>query len=330
MNAAQMMHVMSIESSDSGGVLTPSEREIPTPKSHEVLIKVAYAGLNRADVMQRLGTYPAPDDAPADIPGLEVSGHIVALGEEVVEWSVGDAVCALVSGGGYAQYVIARTECCFSVPEGLDLKQAAALPECITTIWMTLFEEAALQPGERVLVHGGASGIGTTAIQMALAHSCEIYVTAGSKAKCDACTSLGATAINYKEQDFVEILRDIGGVDVVLDMVGGDYIARNIKSLRSGGRLISIACLNGAQVEFNMAGLLMKRLKWIGCTLRSRSVAEKTSYIRQIKHTIWPLIEDGEIKPVIDSVFPLSQAAQAQEKMENSLHIGKILLQVSS
>jgi len=330
MTTAQMMQVMRIETSADGNTLVESQAPVPKPGAHEVLIKVSYAGLNRADVMQRQGSYPAPDDAPADIPGLEVSGHIVALGEGAVDWSIGDAVCALVSGGGYAEYVLARSECCLPIPQNLGLKEAAALPECVTTVWMTLFDVANLQPGERVLVHGGSSGIGTTAIQMVIAHGCEIIVTAGNAKKCEACQKLGATAINYQEEDFVETIRNNGGVDVILDMVGGDYIARNFKCLKPGGRMVSIACLKGADISFGMGGLLMKRLSWTGCTLRSRSIAEKASYIKHIKQTIWPLIEAGEIAPVIDSQFPLSKAMSAQEKMENSLHIGKILLQVSS
>lgn len=330
MATPHMMRAMRIETSADGSLLVESQVPVPKPNPHDVLIKVSYAGLNRADVMQRQGTYPAPDDAPADIPGLEVSGHIVALGEGVVEWSVGDAVCALLSGGGYGEYALARSECCLPIPQNLGLKEAAALPECVTTVWMTLFDIANLQPGERVLVHGGSSGIGTTAIQMVRAHGCEIIITAGSKKKCDACEKLGATTINYQEADFVEIIRDAGGVDVILDMVGGDYIGRNFKCLKSGGRMVSIACLNGSDVSFGMGGLLMKRLSWTGCTLRSRTIAEKANYIRHIRQTIWPLVEAGEIAPVIDSQFPLTNAMAAQEKMENSLHIGKILLQVSS
>lgn len=304
------------------------ERPSPTPATHDILIEVAYAALNRADVLQRQGGYPAPENAPADIPGLEVSGTIAAIGDAVTRWQVGDEVCALLSGGGYSEYVLADESLCLPIPKGLTTKEAATLPECITTVWDTVFEQAALQPGESLLVHGGSSGIGTTAIQMAKAHGSPIFVTAGSDAKCTACDKLGATTINYRKQDFVDIIREAGGVDVILDIVGGDYINRNFKCLRPRGRMVSIACLHGTRIDINMGGLLMKSLQWSGSTLRARSVSEKAALIANIRQHIWPQIASGQIKPVIDSIFTLEEAAKAQEKMEKSLHIGKIILQV--
>lgn len=310
----------------------------PAPKQGEVLIKIAYAGLNRADLFQKEGTYPPPQGAP-NIPGLEVSGHIVALGDGVSDWAVGDCVCALLAGGGYAEYVAVPAAHCLPIPqfspspqpsprgEG-DLLLAAALPECVTTIWMALFEDARIKPSERVLIHGGASGIGTTGIQMMRAHGCEVWTTVGSPEKADLCASLGATPILYKELDFAEIIREAGSVDVVLDMVGGEYIERSLKCLRTGGRLVSLAFLQGNKVELSAGRLLLKRLHWMGATLRARSDEEKAQYLCAIRQTVWPWIAQDHLKPVIDSVFPLEEVEKAQDRMEKYLHCGKILLQI--
>lgn len=303
-------------------------RPIPQPGPGEVLIRVHYTALNRADIFQRQGSY-APPEGVTDVPGLEVSGKIADVGPGESRWRIGDAVCALLPGGGYAQYAVAKAVHCLPLPVEGDFASAAALPECVTTVWMTVFAEAMLQPGERLLVHGGASGIGTTAIQMARAQGCEVFTTAGTSEKCALCEQLGAKAILYNEQDFSTIVKEAGGVDVVLDMVGGDYISKNIKALRQGGRMVSIAFLKGNQMELNAAGLLMKQLRWTGMTLRNRSDEEKAQYISHIANQIWPWVAEGWVRPVIDSVYPLRHAAEAQERMEKYLHCGKILLQVT-
>ena len=322
------MQAVEIQGSGDSATLALCERPMPEIKPHEVLIKTAYAGLNRADIFQRQGSY-APPDGASDIPGLEVSGTIEAVGADVTSWSIGDEVCALLSGGGYAQYVTVPAIHCLPIPSNLGLKEAAGLPECVVTVWMTLMDDARLQPNESVLIHGGSSGIGTTAIQFAIAYGCQnIFNTAGSTEKCSACSDLGAQAINYREQDFVEVVKSAGGVDVVLDMVGGEYINRNLKVLKTDGRLISIAFLQGAKMDVSAGGLLMKRLSWKGSALRARSDEQKGEYISQIRQTVWPWVESGQISPLIDSVFPMDQAMQAQERMEKSLHIGKILLQI--
>ena len=299
------------------------------PAADEVLIKVAYAGLNRADIFQREGSYPAPN-ADYNVAGLEVSGQIAAIGADAQGWALGDAVCALLDGGGYAEYAIAKAAHCLRVPEPLSLEQAAALPECVATIWMALMEEAQLQGGERVLIHGGASGVGTTGIQMARAYGCEVFCTVGSPEKAALCEQLGATSILYKDQDFSAIVKAAGGADVILDMVGGDYIDRGLRCLNVGGRIVSIAFLKGADIQLNAARLLLKRQRWIGTTLRARSDAQKAEYIACIRETVWPWVGSGAFAPVIDSVFPLAQAATAQEKMQKYLHCGKILLKVGS
>ena len=298
----------------------------PTPEAGEVLIKVAYAGLNRADLFQREGTYPIDEAYP--VSGLEVSGHIAALGQGVSRWREGDAVCALLAGGGYGDYAIAKAEHCLSIPSPLSLEQAAAIPECAATVQMSIFNDAGLKRGEAVLVQGGASGVGTTAIQMLRACGCEVFATAGTPEKVALCEQLGAHGIHYKTQDFAAMIKEAGGIDAALDIVGGEAINRILSCLKVGGRLVSIAFLTGNQPQISAGRLLMKRLHWMGATLRARSDGEKARYLRQLEQYVWPQIAAGQFVPVIDSVYPLAQAAKAQEKMQNYLHCGKIILKV--
>jgi len=320
-----------IEISTPGGpeVLVPADRPVPVAGSGEVLIEVAAAGVNRPDVLQRLGNYPPPPGA-SDIPGLEIAGTIIALGEGVSDRSLGERVTALVTGGGYAQYCAAPAAQCLPIPEGLSLEEAAALPETFFTVWTNVFDRGRLQPGEAFLVHGGSSGIGTTAIQMARALGARVFATAGSAEKCRACEELGAErAINYREEDFVEIVKEATqghGVDVILDMVGGDYIARNLRALTVEGRLCYIAFLGGSKAEVDFLPLMLKRITLTGSTLRARDVAFKAAIAENLRQRIWPKIEAGEIKPVLAARFALEQAAQAHALMESSQHIGKIVL----
>lgn len=315
----------------SGGpeVLKPARRPLPEPSAGEVLIRVAAAGVNRPDVIQRLGLYPAPPGA-SDLPGLEVSGTVVATATESGRWRVGDQVCALVAGGGYAEYCTAPDPQCLPVPEGLDLVQAAALPETFFTVWSNLFDRAGLQAGESLLVHGGTSGIGTTAIQMAHHLGARVFATAGSDDKCRVCRDLGAEiAVNYRESDFVEAVRgatDGKGANVVLDMIGGDYVRRNIRALAPDGRLVFIAFMQGSKVEVDMMPVMLKRLTVTGSTLRARDVAFKGAIAAELESTVWPLLASGAIRPVIDRTFPLAEAAAAHRLMESSEHIGKIVL----
>ena len=313
-------------------VLAPCVRPVPVAQAGEVLIRVAAAGVNRPDLMQREGSYPPPPGA-SDIPGLEVAGEVVLLGAEVESLSVGDRVCALVSGGGYAQYCAAPAPQCLAIPEGLNEVQGAALPETFFTVWTNVFDRGALQPGERFLVHGGSSGIGTTAIQLARELGSAVYATAGSEEKCAACRSLGAVeAFNYREEDFVEGLREAtggAGVDVILDMVGGDYLPRNLKCLAPGGRLVQIALLRGAKTEINLAPLMMKRLTLTGSTLRPRSVTEKAGIAAALVERVWPLLAAGRVRPVMHATFPLEAAADAHRLMESGSHIGKIVLETT-
>ncbi len=313
------------------GALKPVQRAIPTPSANQVLIKVAAAGVNRPDVMQRKGLYPAPPDA-SDIPGLEVAGTIVALGDNISSFNAGDRVCALVTGGGYAEYCLASAALCLPIPEGLSFTQAAALPETFFTVWSNVFDRAHLQPGETLLVHGGSSGIGTTAIQLAKAFNAKVIVTAGSTAKCEFCLQLGAdAAINYKEQDFVEDIKrltDNKGVDVILDMIGGDYFPRNIKCMADDARLVQIAVQMGPKTELNLLPVMLKRLTITGSTLRARDDAFKAAIADKLLENVWPLLASGNIKPVIHSTFALTDAAKAHQLMESSRHIGKIILTV--
>jgi putative NAD(P)H quinone oxidoreductase, PIG3 family len=313
------------------GVLKPAKRPIPTPSANQVLIKVEAAGVNRPDVMQRQGLYPPPPGA-SDIPGLEVAGSIVALGDNISHLGIGDKVCALVTGGGYAEYCLASAAHCLPVPKGLSLVQAAALPETFFTVWSNVFDRAHLQPGETLLVHGGTSGIGTTAIQLAKAFNAKVIVSAGSDTKCEFCLQLGAdAAINYKEQDYVEEIKRLTGnqgVDVILDMVGGDYFPRNLKCMANDGRLVQIAVQSGPKAEINLLPVMLKRLTITGSTLRARDDAFKAAIAKQLLEKIWPLLASGQIKPIIHSTFALSDAALAHQLMESSQHIGKIILTV--
>ncbi len=320
-----------IEITEPGGpeVLKPGKRPVPEPAADEVLIAVRAAGVNRPDCIQREGNY-APPPGVTDIPGLEVAGEIVALGKDVADWKAGDKVCALVAGGGYAEFVTAPALQCLPIPEGLDMVEAAALPETFFTVWSNVFERAGLKEGEVFLVHGGSSGIGTTAIQVAARLGARVITTAGSEEKCRVCVELGAErAVNYKQEDFVEAAKEFTegkGVDVILDMVGGDYLPRNIKALAPDGRHVSIAFLGGAKAEINFMPVMLKRLTLTGSTLRPQTVERKGEIAQALRERIWPLIAAGEIKPVIHASFPLAEAAEAHALMESSRHIGKIML----
>jgi putative PIG3 family NAD(P)H quinone oxidoreductase len=292
---------------------------------------VAAAGVNRPDVMQRLGKYPPPPGA-SDIPGLEIAGTIEAVGEGVTAWQVGDEVCALVAGGGYAEYCAAPAPQCLPLPRGLDVIEAAAIPETFFTVWTNVFDRGRLRPGESILVHGGSSGIGTTAIQLARATGSRVFATAGSAEKCAACERIGAErAINYRDSDFVAIVRELTGgrgVDVVLDMVGAEYFARNVDALATEGRLVEIATQRGAKAEINIATIMQRRLTITGSTLRARSVAEKGVVAAAVREHVWPLLESGAVKPIVHETFPLARAAEAHRRMEAGDHIGKLVLVV--
>lgn len=325
---AQTMRVIEISRPGGPEVLTPATRPIPEPKAGEVLLRVAYAGVNRPDALQRAGAYDPPPGA-SDLPGLEAAGEIAAIGPGVSDWSVGDRVCALLPGGGYAEHVVTPAAHCLPVPKGLDLKQAACLPETFFTVWTNVFLRGGLRGGERFLVHGGSSGIGTTAIQLARAFGARVFTTAGSDAKCEACLALGAErAINHRTDDFVEVLRAAGGADLILDMVGGDYLPRNVAALANDGRLVQIAFLQGPQVELNFAEVMMRRLTITGSTLRPQSPLAKARIARDLRARVWPLIEAGQVAPIMDSEFPLDEAAAAHARLETSGHIGKIVLKV--
>jgi putative PIG3 family NAD(P)H quinone oxidoreductase len=304
------------------------ERPVPAPAHGEVLIKVAAAGVNGADLSQAKGRYPVPPGA-TDILGLEASGEIVAVGAGVTPWKKGDHVCALLVGGGYAQYVNVPAVQCLPVPKGLSVIEAAALPECVITVWLNVFELGALKPGERALFHGGSSGIGTTAIQIARAFGADAYATAGSPEKCRRCEELGARhAINYNAEDFVAAIEREPGprsLDVILDMVGGDYVMRNVRLLAHGGRLVMIAAKKGSKIEFDYQALTEKDARITGSRLRPRPIAEKGRLVAAVRKAVWPLIEDGRFKPVIDKTYPLADIAKAHAHMEGA-HIGKILL----
>jgi NADPH2:quinone reductase len=320
-----------VEISKPGGpeVLVPAERPTPAPKANEILVKVAAAGVNRPDVLQRMGKYAVPPDA-SDLPGLEIAGEIVGLGGSATRFKVGDKVCALVHGGGYAEYCATPEVQALPIPKGLTALEAASLPETFFTVWSNVYDRARLAPGESLLVQGGSSGIGVTAIQMAHAMGNRVFATAGSDEKCAACVKLGAEkAINYKTQDFAaEIKAATGGkgVDVILDMVGGDYVPRELKCLAEDGRLVFIAVLGGPKTELEIFEVMRKRLTLTGSTLRPRPVDFKGAIARRLEEVIWPLIEAGKIKPVIYRTFPLAQASEAHKLMESSQHIGKIVL----
>lgn len=301
---------------------------VPQPKAGEVLIKVAHAGVNRADLFQRQGSYPAPIETQ-HVPGLEVAGEVVALGADAYGANLGDKVCALLIGGGYAEYCTAPAAQLLPIPPSLTSREAAGLPEALATAWLTLVETAHLKTGERVLIHGGSSGIGTLAIQIARALGASVITTAGSPEKCHACEGLGAKTIHYRTQDFLKEVKEMTGgtgVDVILDMVGGAYAERNLRALAPRGRMVSIALLGGAEATIPLGGLLMKNLSWHGITLRSRSDAEKAATLSQIRQNLWPHLLSGQIMPVIDSVYPFAEVEKAHARMQEGLHIGKIIL----
>jgi NADPH:quinone reductase len=326
-----MMRAVEISTPGGPEVLKLAQRPVPTPKPGEILIKVAAAGVNRPDVLQRTGNYPVPPDA-SDLPGLEVAGEVAALGAGVKSWKVGDKVCALVHGGGYAEYCVAPEVQALPIPKGLSAPEAASLPETFFTVWSNVYERAGLKSGESLLVQGGSSGIGVTAIQMAAATGNRVFATAGSDEKCAACVRLGAEkAINYKTQDFAaEIKAATGGrgVDVILDMVGGDYVPKELKCLADEGRLVFIAFLRGHKTELDINEVMRRRLTISGSTLRPRPVEFKGRIAARLRERIWPLIEAGRIRPQIFRSFPLEQAGEAHRLMESSQHIGKLVLTV--
>jgi NADPH2:quinone reductase len=319
-----------VEITKAGGpeVLQLCERPMPKAGHGDVVIKVAYAGVNRPDALQRAGSY-APPPTASDLPGLEAAGEIVAIGAGVSEWSVGDQVCALLPGGGYAEYVATPAAHCLPVPDGMGLKEAACLPETYFTVFSNVFQRGGLQAGERFLVHGGSSGIGTTAIQLGKLFGARVFTTAGSDEKCAACLELGAErAINYREEDFTEVMKGEGGADLILDMVGGPYMQRNLKTLADDGRLVQIAFLQGPKAELNFALMMMKRLTITGSTLRPQSDLAKARIADALREQVWPLLNAGRLGPVMDSEFNLADAAAAHTHMESSGHIGKIVLRV--
>lgn len=325
------MRAIAITHPGGPDVLRPVEAPVPEPGDGEVLIRVAAAGVNRPDLMQREGKYPPPPGA-SEIPGLEIAGTVVSRGNGVERFNQGDQVCALVAGGGYADYCVAPARQCLPVPVGLDLVSAAAIPETFFTVWANVFERGHLRAGERFLVHGGSSGIGTTAIQLARALGARVFATAGSREKCDACARLGAErAVNYREEDFVAVLMALTegrGIDVILDMVGGDYFGRNIELLALEGRLLQIALLRGGRAEIDLVRLLRQRLTVTGSTLRSRTVEEKGELAKALERSVWPLIEGGKVRPIVYATYPLARAAEAHRLMEAGKHIGKIVLTV--
>ena len=326
-------HMQFIDMTGYGGpeVLTLVEGPVPRPGTGEVLIRVAAAGMNRGDIVQRTGNYPPPPGA-SPVLGLEVSGTIAAVGENVGDWREGQEVCALVAGGGYAEFCAVPAPQCLPVPRGLGLVEAAALPETFLTVWTNVFERGRLIPGESFLVHGGSSGIGTTAIQLARAFGARVFATAGSVDKCAVCQQLGAErAINYRREDFVSVVKEAtggSGVDVILDMIGGSYAERNQQALAIEGRLVQIGIMEGSKITLDLLQMMMRRQTITGSTLRARSVADKGAIARLVQEKAWPLIEAGSIRTVIDRTFPLAEVAAAHRLMESSQHIGKILLTI--
>lgn len=326
-----MNQMIAVEISTPGApdVLKPVSRPVPVPGANEVLIKVAAAGINRPDVLQRKGAYPPPPGA-SDLPGLEVAGTVAALGPGTARFKVGDRVMALLAGGGYAQYAVAPVPQCLPVPTNLSLVEAAAIPETFFTVWTNVFGRGGLKAGETILIHGGASGIGTTAIQLARAFGATVIATAGSDEKCAACARLGATAINYRTEDFVARAQSIapGGLDVILDMVGGDYVARNLSLLKIEGKLVQIAFLKTPKVELDLSQVMRRRLWLTGSTLRPRSVAEKGAIATELERHVLPLLASGSVKPIIHQTFALADARLGHALMEADTHIGKIVLTV--
>jgi NADPH2:quinone reductase len=327
------MTVVAISKPGGPEVLIPETRALPVPGAGELLVKVTTAGVNRPDVAQRSGSYPPPPGA-SDLPGLEIAGEVVAVGPGVTRHKIGDRVMSLTAGGGYAEYCIAPDAQAMTVPDALSMTEAGAMPETLMTVWHNVFERGGLKSGETLLIHGGSSGIGTMAIQLAKAFGAKVFVTVGGQDKADACLKLGADrAINYKTQDFVAEVKtatDGKGVDLILDMVGGDYIDRNYDAAAIDGRIVQIAFLGGPKATVNFAKLMMKRLHHTGSTLRPRSPADKAAMVSAIEAKVMPLIRDGRIKPLIDSEFPLRDAAAAHRRMETSAHIGKIVLKVEN
>lgn len=325
---SQTMNAVEISQPGGPEVLQMTTRPVPVPRVGEVVIKVEWAGVNRPDALQRAGLY-APPPTASDLPGLEASGEIAAVGEGVSGWAVGDKVCALLPGGGYAEYVATPAAHCLPVPKGMGMREAACLPETFFTVWSNVFQRGGLKAGERFLVHGGSSGIGTTAIQLANVLGARVFATAGSDEKCAKCVELGAErAINYRDEDFVEVLKGEGGANVILDMVGGAYLPRNLKALAEEGRLVQIAFLQGPKAEVNFAPLMMKRQTITGSTLRPQSDQAKAEIAEDLLAHVWPLLEAGRVAPVMDSEYPLSEAAAAHAHMEGGAHIGKIVLKV--
>ncbi|WP_439495923.1 NAD(P)H-quinone oxidoreductase [Bosea sp. (in: a-proteobacteria)] len=327
----ETMTAIGFEAPGGPDVLQATTRPVPKPGPGEILVAVAAAGINRPDVLQRLGGY-APPPGASDIPGLEIAGTVVALGDGARRFALGDQVCGLVAGGGYAQYAVVHESNALPVPAGLSLLEAAAIPETYFTVWTNVFQRGALKSGESFMVHGGTSGIGTTAIQLARAFGAMVIATAGSAEKCAACRELGAEhAINYREQDFVAVAKQATGgrgVDLILDMVGGDYIGRNYEAAAESGRIVQIAFLNGPKAEVDFRRLMMKRLTHTGSTLRPRTITEKAAIAAELEARVWPLLAQGRCKPVIHQTFPLARAAEAHRLMESNTHIGKIVLTV--
>ncbi|WP_375202637.1 NAD(P)H-quinone oxidoreductase [Hyphococcus sp.] len=320
--------MQAIEITEFGGpeVLKMTERPVPRPDGNEVLIRVAAAGVNRPEVLQRKGMYPPPPGA-SDLPGLECAGEVAAVGADVKSWKPGDRVCALLTGGGYAQYAIADAGSCLPVPDNISLEDAAGLPETVFTVWANMFDDAQLKSGETLLVHGGTSGIGVTAIQLGKAFGAKVITTCGTKEKCDAALKIGADAAYlYDDDDWDGEIAKSGGADVVLDMAGGDFVNRNLSCLNFGGRHVSIAMLRGAEATINIFVIMQRRLRLTGSTMKSRPFEEKARLAADIRAMVWPKLESGDFRPTIDRVFPLADAAEAHKRMESGAHMGKILL----
>ena len=322
------MRVVEISAPGGPEVLVPAARDVPVPGYGQVLVRLAYAGVNRPDALQRAGMY-APPKGASDLPGLEGAGTVAAVGPGVTGLAEGDAVTALFPGGSYAEYAVTAAAHCLPVPKGMALREAACLPETFFTVWSNVFQRGGLRAGERILVHGGSSGIGTTAIQLARVFGARVFATAGDAAKCAACERLGAErAINYRDEDFVAVMKAVGGADVILDMVGGSYFQRNLSALADEGRLVQIAFLQGPKVEANLSQLMMRRLTFTGSTLRPQSDLAKARIAESLRREVWPLLDAGVIGPVMDEEFPLEEAAAAHARMEAGAHIGKIVLRV--
>ena len=328
MTLSDSMLAMAIYQPGGPDVLQPVSVPVPVPGHLQIIIRLAYAGVNRPDALQRAGSY-APPASASPLPGLEGSGTVVEVGPGVTRWKIGDQVCALLPGGGYAEYAVCHEGHALPIPEGVSMRDAAGLPETCFTVWSNLVMRGGLKAGERVLIHGGSSGIGTTAIQIASALGARVYATAGTEKKCDACVDLGAErCFNYRDEDFVTEAKKLGGFDLILDMVGGNYLPKNIKALADDGRLVQIAFLQGAKVDLNFAEVMTRRLTITGSTLRPQSDQAKARIATQVEAHVWPLIAKGRFKVVIDSEYPLNQAPAAHWRLESSGHVGKILLKV--